>query len=132
MRQRQPDCAKLQQAGRARVENSAGDVNVRNGVAVEEQAVVLEIIGERYKRDACGQLGGERGFTIPITSGLRFRRLGFHPLDLVRRGSFQMGQFTKDLEAGIDFFAGEGLQALGAKTLDGKRAHHAAIEESPF
>src|SRR5580704_18746235 len=47
-------------------------------------------------------------------------------------GSFQMGQFTKDLEASIDFFAGERLQAFGAKTLNGKRSHYAAIKKSAF
>ena len=41
-----------------------------------------------------------------------------------------MGQFAKDLEAGVDFFPGEGLQAFGAKTLYGKRSHYTSIEES--
>ena len=40
-----------------------------------------------------------------------------------------MGQFAKDLEAGVDFFPCKGLQAFGAKTLHGKGSHHAAIEE---
>ena len=43
-----------------------------------------------------------------------------------------MRQFAKDLEAGINFFAGEGLQAFGTKTLHRKRSHHPAVEESPL
>src|SRR5450432_66938 len=46
--------------------------------------------------------------------------------------SFQMGQLAEDLKAGIDFFAGERLQALGAKALHRKRSHHTAEEESAF
>src|SRR5271165_1251679 len=44
-------------------------------------------------------------------------------------GSFQMGQFAKDLEAGVDFFPSEGLQALGAKAFNGERSHHPAVEK---
>src|ERR1700694_2001282 len=46
--------------------------------------------------------------------------------------SFQMGQLAEDLKAGVNFFAGEQLQTLGAKALDRKRSHHAAVEESAF
>src|ERR1700756_2716772 len=44
----------------------------------------------------------------------------------------QMGQFTKDLEAGIDLFACERTQALGAERLDDERTHDAAVEHGAF
>src|SRR5277367_4678523 len=46
--------------------------------------------------------------------------------------SFEMSQFAKDLEAGIDLLAGQRLQAFGAETLHGERSHHTAIEEASF
>src|SRR5580698_3670621 len=76
MRQRQPHRAELQQAGSAGVEDPPGGVDVRYGIAVQKQSTVLEIIGERNERDARGQLGHKRSLTIPIMSGLGFRRLG--------------------------------------------------------
>src|SRR6185437_5430162 len=46
--------------------------------------------------------------------------------------SFQVGQLTEDLKARVNFFAGQRLQALGAKTLHRKRSHHPAVEERAF
>src|SRR5271169_2827482 len=46
-----------------------------------------------------------------------------------RRGLLEMGQFAKDLEAGIDFFASQMLQPLGAEALDGERSHDSSIEQ---
>src|SRR6185369_2070800 len=46
--------------------------------------------------------------------------------------SFQVGQLAEDLKAGVDFFAGQRLQALGAKTLHRKRPHHATVKERAF
>ena len=74
MRQRQPDGAELQQAGSLGVEYSTRDVDVRHGVAVEQQTAMLKVVGERYKRNAGGELSHERGFTIPMSG-----RLDFHP-----------------------------------------------------
>src|SRR6185312_4796712 len=44
--------------------------------------------------------------------------------------SFQVRQLAEDLKAGVNFFAGEQLQTLGAEALHRKRSHHAAVEQS--
>src|SRR5437868_8568579 len=41
---------------------------------------------------------------------------------------FQVRQFAKDLEAGVDLVASQRSQALGAEALDHKRPHDAAVE----
>src|ERR1700722_9528195 len=46
--------------------------------------------------------------------------------------SVQVRQLAKKLEALFDLVAREMLQALGAKALDGERAHDAAVEHCLF
>src|SRR6266576_5832446 len=43
-----------------------------------------------------------------------------------------MSQFTENLEALIDFFARQRLQAFGSKTLYGKRSHDAPVKQGPL
>ena len=44
------------------------------------------------------------------------------------RRLLEVGQFAKDLEAGVDLIPGQRLQALGTETLDRERSHDSAVE----
>jgi hypothetical protein len=44
MREREPHCAKLQQAGRSRIENTPGNVDVSDCIAVEQKTVVAQVV----------------------------------------------------------------------------------------
>ena len=54
MRKRKPDGAELQQTGSAGIEDAARDVDVSDGVAVEKQVAVLQVIKERRDGDGGG------------------------------------------------------------------------------
>src|SRR5437763_6832595 len=43
-----------------------------------------------------------------------------------------MGHLTEELNTLVNLFPGERDQALGTEALDGKAAHHSAIEHSPL
>ncbi len=54
MRKREPDGAELQEAGSAGIEDAAGDVDVGDGVSVEKQVAVLQVVEEGRDGDGGG------------------------------------------------------------------------------
>ena len=65
MRQREPYRPQLQQPGSFRIENPAGDVNVSDSVAVEQNLVPLVIEQESENRNAGGKPCKQPNFGIP-------------------------------------------------------------------
>jgi hypothetical protein len=55
MREREPYCAELQQSGRFRVKHTAGNVDVRHGIAVEQHLATFQIEQKRQDGGGCGQ-----------------------------------------------------------------------------
>ena len=66
VREREPDGADLADAGVERVEDAAGDVQVRDGVSVEQEHVAGKAIGEGEDGEQRGDHAGEDGF---VTQG---------------------------------------------------------------
>src|SRR5271165_4586328 len=64
-----------------------------------------------------------KAVSLPVATGF-FIEIKFNPVCL-----FQMRELAEDLEAGVDLFAGEQLQALGAEALYGEGSHDAAVEK---
>ena len=59
MRQRQPDSAKLKQAGRARIKDPARNVDVGNGVAIKKDGALM-VIEDQSANRKCGRDCGEQ------------------------------------------------------------------------
>ena len=137
MRQREPHCSELQQAGSFRIEDAARDVDVGDRVAVEEDfSAPRNRTGRTVTGDASRQPSEQSDFGIPlgmaeairlwIGLSMRLRTEASAALG----GLLEVGQFAEELETGIDLFAGQRLEALGAETLDGERSHDPSIEQS--
>ena len=56
MRQRQPDGAKLKQAGRSRIKDPPRNVDVRHGVAIKKDGALMVIEDQSANRKCGGRL----------------------------------------------------------------------------
>jgi hypothetical protein len=57
MRQGQPNCAQLQQAGSLGIDDAARNINMGDGVSIEKKVAVLKVVEkrkQRYKRSYTG------------------------------------------------------------------------------
>ena len=138
MWKRQPYRAELKEAGSLRVDYAARNVDVRDGVSIKKHIAVSKIVKERKHRHECSDAShtassavarrddnGTRGtFVFSFSHALALDEN--LPLGLAR--SIQMREFAENLKTRIDFSPRQILQTLGAKTLHGKRSHHASIE----
>ncbi len=73
MRQRQPHRSQLQQSGSLRVEDAASDVDVCNGIAIEQDFASLEVVEEGKQRYGGRQRRDEQQIAVEETLAWRAR-----------------------------------------------------------
>jgi hypothetical protein len=114
VRQRQPHRAELREARLWRIEDAARNVQMGHGIAVVQQCTVAPAPNDGGQRPQ-----PRRRPRPPPSRAMRARDCFFSQGESTRGRALKRSSIS---------FAGELGDALGAKALHGKRAHHAAVE----